>query len=465
MQSFTLIKLFLVFFFLGKHIRVLVNVATGNDIAGALVDDIAIVVLVLWFVTYSLGVRPISELRLDRVQLFLLAILAAALLQAAYFASTFDGDVASVLFRAFSPFRKIFMPLMLALVLSYLIKNEIIKSGDLIIKRFVKLFTMFLWVAIAYNFLEGTLRTIVPVFNSLYLDYVFESIIQQASPTVQHMEDIPIHVLLDLNGPSIKRVYGIGLDMYASGGIIFSCYLFHVFMSGKFRVLSILNCLVFVALLLSGSRVFIVPFLVLNVVFFVRQHVRKNFLAPISIAMILAGGVALLIRLMIPTFDSTVGYFPSIERSLVPVMQNLGLFIFGIGPVGFTPFGQKIVGELQYELAHMVAGTGYLAISLEVGLIMSALFVLFHLVVFRTKGNISGRRQLPDQYTKGLKILIVLNMVVALAHWPILFDRTIIVFHVLFLSLLYSWSRLEYREYLRFTDRPCAIRQVVAATG
>ena len=75
MQSFTLIKLILVFFFLGKHIRVLVNVATGNDIAGALVDDIAIVVLVLWFVTYSLGVRPISELRLDRVQLFLLAIL------------------------------------------------------------------------------------------------------------------------------------------------------------------------------------------------------------------------------------------------------------------------------------------------------------------------------------------------------------------------------------------------------
>ncbi len=440
--------LILVFFFLAAQIRVLVNIVTGSDIAGAAVDDIVILALVLWYVTYSLGVRRIGELRLDRVKLFLLAVLGAALLQVAYFALTFGGEAGTVLFRAFSSFRKVFMPLMLVFVFSSLIKNEIVKSGDLIIKRLAKLFTIFLWIAIIYNFLEGALRTLSPDFNSWYLEYAYRSILQAGSPGAR-LKDIPVAVLLYLNGPYIKRVYGIGLQMYGSGGIIFLSYLFHVFMSGKFRVLSIFNGLIFAALLLSGSRVYIVPFLVLNTVLFVKRFRRKILFAPL-LPVVVAGGVALLIWLMVPTFyykpGETLGYFPHLEQSLHVTRQNLGMFAFGIGPVGFTPTGQQIEGELQYELYHMVEGTGYLAIGLEIGLIMSALFLLLHVVVFRTKGNPRDRRQHPDQYARGLKIIIVLNAVVTLAHWSILFQRTIIVFHVFLLSLLYSWSKLHYHK-------------------
>jgi hypothetical protein len=449
MQSFTLITLILVFFFLARQIRLLATLATGSYAAGVLIPDMVIAGLLLFYITYSLGFRPIQESKLDRVKLFLLAILALAFLQSVYFAGTFDKQGESVLIQAFSSFRRVFMPLSLLFLFSFLIKTEIAKTGDLIFKRLSTLFTIFLWVAIAYNLLEFTLRTTIPELKSFYLDYYILHTHNLDVSVPAQVGDFEITLLRDLTGLRIKRAYGIGLDLYTSGGIIFLCYLFHVFLSGKFRVLSILNCLVFVALLLSGSRQFFFPFLVLNAIIFAWRHGRKNFLARIFIGAILAGWIIFIVRVMTPSFASGGQFWLSLA-TVNPIKENLGLFIFGNGPL-ITPLygGDAVVGETQAYLFRLVYDTGFLTIILEVGLIMLALFVLFHIIVFKENGNISRRGQLPDPYIRGLKILIVLGMFVTLAHIPILFDRTIIVFHVLFVALLYSWAK-----YRRTSNMP-----------
>jgi hypothetical protein len=452
MQSFTFITLVLVFFFLVRQIRVFVAVATNSFAAGVFVADTVIVGLILFYFTYSLGVQPSSESRFDRVKLFLLAILALAFLQGIYVALTSDGHGKALLFRAFYSFREVFMPLSLLFLFSYLIKKEILRNGDLIFKRLSTLFTMFLWVAVAYSLLEFTLRAIVPQFNSFYLA---EYIPYVSSPSESLMVPASDHlsaIVKQLTGLPVKRVYGIGLDLYLSGGIIFLCYLFHVFMSGKFRVLSILNCLVLVALLLSGSRTFIAPFLVLNAVIFARRYGMKSFLGPVLVGLVLAGGIILFVRIMSPTFayhpGQGGGYFWLIGDAVDQVKQNLGLFIFGNGPK-FIPLssGDVMVGEIQSSLFGFVFDIGFLTLLLEIGAVMLALFVLFHIAVFMGNGNISGRRQPTDPYIKRLKIIIVLSIVVSLAHLPILFDRTIIVFHVLFVALLYSWSKYRMISY------------------
>jgi hypothetical protein len=333
------------------------------------------------------------------------------------------------------------MPLSLLFLFCYLIKTEIAKTGDLIFKRLSTLFTIFLWVAIAYNFLEFALRNTVPEFNSFYLNYYILHTHNLDVPVPPQVDDIQVSLLRELTGLGIRRVYGIGLDLYTSAGIIFLCYLFHVFLSGKFRVLSILNCLVFVALLLSGSRQFFAPFLVLNALILAWRHRRTHFLARILVGIILAGGIIFFVRVMSPSFAQG-GHFDLLMATVDPVKENLGLLIFGNGPQ-YTPLyrGDVVVGESQAYLFDLVYDIGILTVILEIGLIMLALFVLFHIIVFRENGNISRRRQLPDPYIKRLKMLIVLDMFVTLAHIPILFDRTIIVFHVLFVALLYSWSR------------------------
>lgn len=445
MRFLTLITLILVFFFLARQIRLLVTLATGNFLAGALVADIVIAGLVLFYITYALGIRAINELKLDRVKLFLLAILAVAFLQSLYFANEFSGQGESVFFRAFSSFRKVFLPLSLLFVFSYLIKNEIAKNGDMIFKRLSTLFTIFLWVAIAYNFLEFALRTVLPKFGPFYLNHYLAHTANRSASNPYPVAEFYNSVVQEVTGMGINRVYGIGLDVHLSGAIIFLCYLFYVFLSGKFRVLSILNCLVFLALVLSGTRQFIFPFLVLNTVIFARRYGRKNFLAPILTGIILAGGVIFFFKLLIATLATGSGYFYYFGVVANPIRENLELFIFGKGPITMTIYGrQGFIQELSGNPGLVeLDNFGFLAIMLEVGLIMSALFVLFHVIVFRINTNINGRRQLPDQYTKRLKIIILLGMVVTLAHFPLLFDRTIIVFHVLVVALLYSWSRYK----------------------
>jgi len=459
MQSYSFIKSILIFFFLLGQIRVWLNLTTGNDFIGALADDVVIVGLVLFYATFSLSVRETSELRLDRVKLFLLAVLVLAFLQVAYFTITFPGEMSTVIYIALYSFRKFFMPLALFFIFSYLIRNEIIKNGEMFIKRLVKLFAIFLWVAIFYNLFEGALRELIPAFNSFYINYVSSRSL--SGPIALVTDDIRIAVLWHSVGISIKRVYGIWLEMYVSGAMIFLLYLFHVFMSGKFRVLSILNGFVFIALVLSGSRTYMIPFLVLNIVFFIRQHVGRTFFSPILISMFLVGWISFMLYFMKPAFEVGSGFFWYVQVAIEQIPQHWKLFIFGTGPVGFSPWGDTIswTGDLSYTVFRVMAAMGLLMVMLEAGFLMSVLFVLFHVFVFRKSRNISGISQTCGQYTKGLKILIAINMLVTLIHWPVLFDKTMIVFHVFLVTLLYSWSRFRRASFVAASENPLSCQK------
>jgi hypothetical protein len=442
MQSFTLITLILVIFFLARQIRLILNFATDDYIIGALFVDVVIAGLLFFYLTYSLGFRRIHGLKLDRVKLSLLAILAVAFLNSIYLLGPFNAPGQSIILQAFSSFRKVFMPLSLLFLFSYLIKNEILRNGGLIFKRLTTLFTVFLWVAMAYTFLELTLRTTNPEFNSFYLGYYLMNGINMtgiAAGQLQ-MEDHTTALAGQLTGLAIKRVYSIQLDYHVTGGIIFLCYLFHVFMSGRFKVFSILNGLVFFALLLVGSLQFIVPFLALNAAILVRRYRSTNFLGRILVVTVLAGGTMFLVK---PYILPTAGVsFVLFADAINPVKENLGLFVFGAGPREISLIGPiRLVGESESYLFALTHDIGFFRIALEVGLIMLVLFVLFHIIVLKGNGGISGHRQVPDQYTKGLKIMIVLSLVVTLIHQPVLFDRPVIVFHIFFVALLYSWSK------------------------
>jgi hypothetical protein len=182
---------------------------------------------------------------------------------------------------------------------------------------------------------------------------------------------------------------------------------------------------------------------VLNAVIFARRYGRKNVPALFLTGIILAGGIFLIVKLLIPTFTSGVGYFEYYPMFANALKENLELFIYGKGPTFTTLYGgERLIEELKGNAAlGEVDNVGFMVSILEVGVIMAAVFLLFLVSVFRMSREISGHRQPPDPYIKGLKIIIILSMGVTLAHQPLLFDRTIIVFYVLFIALLYSWSR------------------------
>lgn len=446
MQPFTLIKLILVFFFLARQIRLLITVGTGSHLVGALVGDFAILCLGLFYVTYYMGVQRSSMLTFDKVKILLLAILLASLLQGLYFAEKLAGGGWELtLFRSFGPFRKIFFPLILLFFFSYLLNIEFLKNGDLTFKKLVRLFTIFLYVAVAFNFGEFMLRSASPALDSFYVnDYVRR--VEMADPSGgSQLANVSVDLVSKVFGLDVTRVFGIGLDMHLSGAIIFICYLVRVFLSGKFRLFSVLNFLVFLALLLSGSRMYIAPFVLLNAVIFIRQYGKKNFLSPIFIAVMLIGVIYLTVRIMISAFTSDVGYFLLLTRVIDGVINDPQRFIFGQGPVSFSIYvGQSLVessGELQ-DLPDF----GWLTTVFEIGLVFAALFAMFHFLVLR-RSNMRTRRQMNDPYIRGLKFIIVLDIIVFLSHYQILFDRTIIVFHVFFISLLYSWSSFRRRSF------------------
>ena len=246
-------------------------------------------------------------------------------------------------------------------------------------------------------------------------------------------------------GLDVKRVFGIGLDLHLSGAIIFMCYLVRVFLSGKFRVISALNCIVFVSLLLSGSRQFVFPFLLLNGFFLTRQYARIKSLAVFLVPAFLVVFSLFLVDFSKPLFSSAdQGFFSYFGVVVGPVIENAGLFILGRGPITISSYGgEMLVPELQKNFVFAEIGNfGFMMIILEIGLVGSILCILLLVALFK-EGRAVKKLYGEDKYTRGLKIIIILNVVVFLAHFPILFDRTIIVFQVFLMSLLYSWRRFR----------------------
>jgi len=437
MQPFALIKLILVFFFLARQIRLLVTMGTNSVLVGALVGDFAILCLGLFYATYYLAVLKNPTLTFDKVKILLLAILLASLLQGLYFTEALAGGGWELtLFRAFGPFRKVFLPLVLLFFFSYLLNIEFLKHGDLIFKRLVRVFTIFLYIAVAFNIGEFILRSASPALDSFYVEsYVrrLEEASTSGDSQLSKNASTTADVVHKMFGLDVKRVFGIGLDLHLSGAIIFMCYLVRVFLSGKFRVISALNCIVFVSLLLSGSRQFVFPFLLLNGFFLTRQYARIKSLA-----------VFLVPAFLVLFSSADQGFFSYFGVVVGPVIENAGLFILGRGPITISSYGgEMLVPELQKNFVFAEIGNfGFMMIILEIGLVGSILCILLLVALFK-EGRAVKKLYGEDKYTRGLKIIIILNVVVFLAHFPILFDRTIIVFQVFLMSLLYSWRRFR----------------------
>lgn len=453
MKSFTLLKWILIYFFLARQVRLFVTLGTGSFLAGALVADFAILALIFFYVTYALAIPPKNEPAFDSVKLVLLTVLALSFCQGIYFMNALPMADQSLVVRSFNSFRKMFLPLTLLFLFSYLLRIEFKKNGELVFKKLLNLFTIFLYVSIAYNWAEFILRTASPEINSIFIENyvaVLDNTPASGKMEIVNFTSQPWAGFIDLD---INRVYGIALDMYVSGAIIFSAYLFFILFSERFKVISVFNCVVFGSLVLSGTRSFIVPFLLVNIVMLLKQYRRRGGI------IVVAGSVAITVLAMSlgPVFKAENAYAPVVVAVGGGMIGEGGVLAFGEGPVHISIYSSELLvdGLETREWIGGITDIGWLMTIVEVGLVGTGIFLFLHLLVLKKRRR-KGRME--DRYIKGLRIIILLDLIVYLAHVPVLWNRTIMVFHVLFLSLLYAWSHLR-----RIDDEHSSVRSWAVA--
>jgi hypothetical protein len=294
-------------------------------------------------------------------------------------------------------------------------------------------------IAVWYSLLESVVRTFFVSLGRAYLENYRFRWINNGLAHGNSMEDYPIQILKEFTGLDVRRAYGINLEIYTSGHLIFLLYIFYVFMSGKFRIFSLFNGFVFLGLLVSGSRTTILPFLAINAVLFFQKY-GKDIYGKIIAGLLSLGSLGLIYFLLRPAWENDDGYIVYLSHAIDLIKLNYDLFVFGIGPVGFPLFSGVLAmaGDRGNDLHHGISALFAFEVILESGLFMTFMFILFHVIVFRTK-SVYGKCK--SKYIKKLKLIILLNVVVGIAHWPVLFDNTIIIFHTFFIALLYRLSK------------------------
>jgi hypothetical protein len=192
-------------------------------------------------------------------------------------------------------------------------------------------------------------------------------------------------------------------------------------------------------MILTGSSQFSLPFIIFNLYYFIKYGKADRFLKA-SVGVLLVVSIMGVTLPAITNFDETFGIFLRISPSIV---QNYDKFIMGQGPVRMLTEGVsesmiKPENTAQAVFLERVTDFGFFTALLEIGMIL-----FIGLLIFFWKATFSHRRSASDdpddaKIVGNLRIIIIFCLLTFLGHRAILFDRTISVFFILILSLVYS---------------------------
>ncbi|MFH1386111.1 MAG: hypothetical protein ABIH50_00380 [bacterium] len=440
-NGFKLIKAFLLYMLFSAFFKVLIVTITGSYLIGSLFIEASILLIYFVFITYLMK-EGYHKIRLDWVKIYLLVLFIGSVVQSIYFISSFPGSGIDLYVRAFAPFRKYFFPLFLFSVFTYVLSNDLRKNNIKIFDQLIKFFNLILFIAIFYQFAEAILR-LSPTFNAFYVNSFIAPAMNADIETSTQLKSFATNVKAFFPfgiRVGVLRIFGIGLDYFVSGSIIFLCYMYNALFREDFKLFSLFNFIVFIAILLTGTLQFILPFFIFNfVLLFIK--VKSN--------IIFRGMLIVLLLLIIASFsgrvfDAASGYGPSIMNILPEYIPNINLVIIGAGPLRTN---LDIEGVLTNELdprqilfLESVGDVGYFRMTTEIGLILCALFIIFYSSVIMSPGAINRLSDKAQIIIKKLKFLNLFTLLVFISHYLIYFSRTTMAFCLLLLSLLYSYS-------------------------
>ncbi len=439
-KAFDLIKCILVFFFLSGFIRSIAIKATGY-LAGSLLLDASILVIFLVYILHLTKERY-RTVRIDGVKIFLFLLLMLGLFQGIYFLATFNNSGIDLIVRSFAPFRRYLFPLVLFWVFNYLMYKDLRKNGDQVFEKLLRFFNAVLFVAVFYQIGEALLREI-PAFNEFYTSFFIAPTMNADAGTKiifnsfvdMHKTFFPLGIRI-----SVIRVFGIGLDMFISGSIILLCYLYNVLFSQRFKIVSLFNLVVFIAISFTGSLQFILPFFLINLyVLFYQVKVKKLLRILIGLMLLVVVG-----SFTARVFDPAAGYGTLFVKVIPEIIRNTGLIMFGVGPIrtnlDITNTMVDQFGPAQAYFLENITDIGLFTIMIEIGLVLYVLFFMFYLGVAFSSAKEGLMNAVQKENMRKLKIINVFCFFVFISHYSILFSRLTIAFCLLLLSLAYSYG-------------------------
>jgi len=440
-DGFKLIKYILSFMFFSSFFKILIVKFTGSYLLGSLFIEASIFIIFFFFITYLMK-EGYYLIRLDWVKILLFLLLIGSVVQSIYFISIFNDTGLDLFVRAFASFRKYFFPLILFWVFTHVLLNKLRNNNDQIFAQLLKFLNLLLFIAVFYQIAEAILR-LVPAFNSFYannfiapaMNAEIGSSSQLASFTNLTKTYFPFGIRINL-----IRVFGIGLDYFVSGSIIFLCYMYKALFSPKFKMLSLFNLIIFIAIFLSGTLQFILPFLLFNVYLVFKRTKTKAFFKLLTAVLL----ICIVLSFGSRVFDPASGYGSLYLKVLPDIMENINMFYFGLGPFRTNLNIEKTLidqfGPAQAFFLENITDIGVLTMAIEIGLILYILFFAFYLSVIFSSNGIKGISVLQKETLKKLKFINLFGLLVFISHYLIFFSRTTISFSLLLLSLLYSYS-------------------------
>jgi len=333
---------------------------TGSEYVGSLLDEAIVIVYVSLFVVGTILRSSVTRYNayIDKNQIYLALILVLSI-NYSIIVGMFVGveGLEKYIFYMFYSFKKMFFLLLIIFPLFFLIKNAIKQGGEYVLERLVRFFVFMCWFMMLYLWVEIALRHYSPNYGSMYLyDYVGRYAFAPGDH-VHNVEVYPVSILQHLLGIDIPRPYGFALDFYVSGHLLILSYMVVFFVRDNFKIFSLFNLCVFASMMVTGSRTYIIPFVAINIFFYVKLYgfrINRYLLVKIiGVAMLLAW----FIYLMLPSIVNEGGYFNYLIAGISAVVDNMHLFIFGIGPAGMDFLGDAmVVHDYEvYDIHHTVS--------------------------------------------------------------------------------------------------------------
>lgn len=437
--SMKLIKILLAYFLVSRLLTALAIKLTGNFLVGTLAVEASMLAIFIIYMTYHMYAGH-YVVRMNSTTILLFALLFVAISQGIHIAIVTNSMGFNSVVQSFAPFRRYFFPLPFFFVFNYLLSLAFKKKGELVFAEIYKYLKLILYVAIFYQFAEAIFR-MLPIINSMYTDY-FISPIMNADGAASATFD-KLAVMTKTYFPfgyriQIIRVFGVGLDYFVSGSMIFLCYVYNALFMRKFKVLSVFNALVLSAIILTGTLQFIVPYFLFNIYMLYKNSSKNRLINIIGILALSAIAGGFFFRI----FDPERGYGTIFMLAAPFIVNNIGNFMFGIGAIRTNLDIGSISshGELNIKMLDMIADVGIFVFLLEVGLIAFILYFIFYANVLVVSGPRHAFLKAQKDNIGKLRFILTFVLVVCVAHYAILFSRMTYVYFIFLLSMLYSYS-------------------------